>query len=98
MERTIISHDIENAIARIRFEHNDVTLEQKYSLWDAIPSTRYIFDAMGITELTEEMQSNVIDRIEAVVLNGIETGVIQNPPEATVPEYQAPPVPEEGGE
>lgn len=96
MERTIVSHAIETGIARIRFEHDGVTLEQTYNLWDVIPGTRYIFNAMGITELTEEMQLSAIDTLTASVQRGIEDGIIVNPPVAEVPEYVAPPETEEG--
>lgn len=98
MERTIITHNIETGIAVILFDHNGVTLEQTYNLWDVIPGTRYIFNAMGIGELTEEMQNSAIETLTASVQRGIEDGMIVNPLVAEVPEYQAPPEPEEGGE
>lgn len=99
MEKTIITHDTETAMARLRFVHNDVTVEDNYSLIDIVPTTRHTFGEFG-EPFTEHFQLLAMDRLEAIIQNGIESGMIQNPPEAPVPEYEAPPeqVPEEEGD
>ena len=94
MERTIISHNVETATARIRFEHEGVTFENDFDLWQVIPGTRYVFESMGL-DLDEGYQELAINRITDVIQLQIEQGAIQNPPEPEVPEYVAPPEPEE---
>lgn len=84
METTIINHDTETALARIRFEHNDITLEQDFDLKAVIPGTVFVFQSMGL-EFDEEAQGRVIERLTAMIQQGIEEGAIQNPPPADEP-------------
>lgn len=79
MERTIISHDTETGVARIRFEHNGVKVENDFNLIDVIPGTRMVFQSMGL-EFDEETQERVIERLTAMIQQGIEEGAILNPP------------------
>lgn len=79
MERTIISHDTETGVARIRFEHNGVTVENDFNLIDVIPGTRMVFQSMGL-EFDAETQERVIERLTAMIQQGIEEGAILNPP------------------
>ncbi len=90
MIRTVISHDATTGKARIKFEHNGVTVEQDYNLIDVIPSTRYVFAAMGL-EFDESYQALAMDRLEATIQNQIEEGAIQNPPEPQAAAYSPPP-------
>lgn len=89
MERTIISHNTTTGIARIRFEHQGVTLEQNFSLKDVIPSSRYVFSQMGI-EIDETYQLKALDALEASITLQIEEGVITNPPEPETPPAEEP--------
>jgi len=93
VETTIISHDTTTGNARIRFEHNGVTVEQDFSLIDVVPGSRYVFSAMGLT-FDESYQQLAITKLETMIQNQIEEGVITNPPEPEIPEYTAPPEPE----
>lgn len=95
MERTIISHNVETATARMRFEHNGVTTEQDFNLWDVVPGTRYVFAQMNL-DMDEATQLQAMERVEAMILKGIEDGVIVNAPEPEVHEYVAPTGPEDG--
>lgn len=81
MERTIISHDTETGVARIRFEHNGVTVENDYELIHVIPGTKLVFQSMGL-EFDAETQDRVIERLTAMIQQGIEEGAILNPPPA----------------
>ena len=94
MITTIISHDLETATARIRFEHQDVTLEDNYNLRFVIPGTDYIFAQMGI-DFLEEYQVKAIEKLEASIQAQIENGSITMPPVAEAPEYSPPPEPVE---
>lgn len=85
MIRTILSHDIEAGVARIRFEHNGVTHEETYKLIQVIPGNAYSLAAMGLS-YTEEMQLGTINYLEASMIRSIEAGMTVNPPPAFVPE------------
>lgn len=89
MNRTIIERDIEAGTARIRFEHQDVTVEDTFYLINVVPSTAYVFSTMGLT-FDESYQDLAIDRLEAMIQNQIEAGIISNPPEVEQVEYTAP--------
>lgn len=84
MIRTILSHDIDAGTARIRFEHQGVTLEDTYQLIQIIPGTSYVLAAMNLP-FTEEAQLAAMNYLEASVTRGIEAGMIVNKPEAYVP-------------
>lgn len=79
MERTIINHDIETGVARIRFEHNGIKVENDFRLIDVVPGTRLVFESMGLA-FDEEAQGRVIDRLTSMIQQGIEEGAILNPP------------------
>jgi hypothetical protein len=88
MIRTILTHDTANGVARIRYEHHDVVVEETYSLIAVIPSTAYVLAAMNI-EFDETYQTKAIEYLEASILRGIEDGIIQNPPPVIEPEIPA---------
>lgn len=87
MEITILTHDTATGKARIRFEHNGITVEDNFSLIDVVPGSRYVFQTMGL-EFDESYQQLAIARLEAMIQSQIEEGVITNPPEPV--EYVAP--------
>jgi hypothetical protein len=88
MEMTIITHNTQTAKARIRFEHNDITVEQDFDLWSIVPGTRFVFPGMGL-DFDEVAQEKVIQRLKTMITEQIESGAIQNPPQA--PEAQPEP-------
>ena len=98
MIKTIISHDVENAIAVIRFEHMDVTYQDTFDLKLVIPSSERIFEELGMP-FDAEVQGRVIDRLEVVITSQIESGAIRNPPPegdgSLGPLPEAPPMEEE---
>lgn len=94
MIRTIISHDTDAGTARIRFEHNDVTVEDDFVLINVVPSTKYVFEQMGLV-FDESYQTLAIERLTTSIESQIDAGAIKNPPPVEVPEYQAPPEPTE---
>lgn len=107
MEMTIISHNLATALARIRFEHAGITVENNFNLRHVIPGTDYIFSAMGI-DFVEEYQTKAIEKLAASIEAQIDSGAIQNAPEPAVPDPVEPepeeeptatppgPAPEEG--
>lgn len=94
MIRTIISHDTDQGIARIRFEHNGVTVEDTYVLINVVPSTKYVFEQMGLV-FDETYQALAIERLTTSIESQIDSGGIQNPPPVEAPLYEAPPEPTE---
>ena len=90
MERTIISHDVASAKARVRFEHNGVKVEDDVDLKLVVPGSMRIFGEMGI-EFTEEYQLRALDKLTDNVQRQIEDGVITNPPEPQTPAYEEAP-------
>ncbi|GFE77731.1 hypothetical protein [Novosphingobium sp. TCA1] len=94
MIRTIISHDIDAGTARIRFEHNGVTVEDDYVLINVVPSTKYVFEQMGLV-FDESYQQLAIERLTTSIEGQIESGGIKNAPPVEAPLYEAPPEPTE---
>lgn len=94
MIRTILSHDTDKGIARIRFEHAGVTVEDTYVLINVVPSTKYVFEQMGLV-FDESYQALAIERLTTSIESQIDSGGIQNPPAVEVPVYEAPPEPTE---
>ncbi len=80
MERALLFHDVETGLARVRFEHNGVTLEQNYNLKLVVPGSVNIFNEMGI-EFDEEHQLKALDKLTEYIEFQIEDGTIKNPPE-----------------
>lgn len=93
MKKTIVSHDVKNAQARIRFEHNDVTHEADYDLKNIVPGSEYVFAQMGV-EFTKSHQLKAIDKLTESITLQIEQGVIFNQPVVEVPQYTPPAEPE----
>ena len=94
MIRTILSEDEATGIARIRFEHNDVTVEDNFALINIVPGTQYVLNAMGL-EFNEDFKNRALDYLENAMRNGIESGAIQNPPPVEENVYVAPTPPTE---
>jgi hypothetical protein len=90
MKKTIISHDTKAALARIKFEHNDVVHEADYNLKMIVPGTEYVFDQMGV-DFTKAHQLKAIDKLEATIQLQIEQGIITNPPIEENHDYTPPP-------
>lgn len=97
MERTVISHDIGLAKARIRFEHNDVVVEEDFDLANVVPSTKYVFEQMGMT-FDEIYQSVAMDKLTTIIQSQIDQGLIKNPPPVETPPYTPPPEDEDSSE
>ncbi len=72
MIRTIITHDVSQATAKVRFEHLGVTVEDTYDLVAVIPGT-VAFIPEG-EQLSEEGQETALDyltdRIEWAITRG----------------------------
>ncbi|MDF0540738.1 hypothetical protein PX699_00145 [Sphingobium sp. H39-3-25] len=90
MIKTIITRDVGAATARIRFEHQDITIEQDYSLIDVVPGTRYVFEQMGMA-FDEEHQDLAITRLETMIADQIDAGMIVSPPVVEAHDYTPPP-------
>jgi len=89
MERTIISHDVDTAKIRVKFEHNGVTLEDDYDLKKVVPSSQYVFEQMGLP-FDETVQLKALDTLTQVIQAQIEEGVIVNAPVEKPVVYEAP--------
>ena len=48
MKVTVLAYDENTQIAFLRFEHNGVTLEDRYDLGLVIPGTRRVFADLGM--------------------------------------------------
>lgn len=83
MNRTILSHDVDKATAKVRFEHNGVITEQEIDLARVIPGSTYVMEQMGIS-FTEEYQLKTLDKFTDTIQSYIEQGIITNPPEEEV--------------
>mgnify|MGYP007088359683 CR=1 FL=1 len=75
MQRTVISHDIEAATARVKFEHEGVIVEDTFDLAAVVPSTRHVFAQMGL-EFDETHQLTALDRLEESIERQIDAGMI----------------------
>lgn len=93
MQRTIITHDPVTAMARVRFEHDGVSLEQVYNLKMVEPGSLRTFTDFGI-EFSEEYQLIALDRLTAQIQQQIEEGMITAMPVPEQPTYEAPSEPE----
>lgn len=78
MQTEILSHDVQEGLAQIRFSHRGVTHTQNYDLGLVVPGTRQALAKEG-KEFTLEMQQAVIEKIKDQVLREIEAGIICNP-------------------
>lgn len=81
MIRTILSHDTATTLARVRFEHAGVTLEQDIQCDMILPGTRKIFADFGV-EFDEAKQLVALDKLTAQIERQIDAGEITNPPGA----------------
>lgn len=73
----ILSHDVDTAIAKIKFTHNDVVVENTYDLLLVEPSMKKALELTKST-FTLELQQNVIEMLTVWVQRGIERGGLQN--------------------
>lgn len=89
MIKTIISHDKEKGVARIRFEHAGVTVEDNFILMDVVPGTKFVFQQMGLA-FDEAYQDLAIERLTSSIESQIDDGTIQNAPEPEAYVYEAP--------
>jgi len=87
MIRTIVSHDTTTGKARVRFEHNGVTVEDNFDLIAVVPGTKFIFAAMEI-DFTEQHQETALQRLEESIQRQIEEGVIVSPPAPQQPQEE----------
>ncbi len=78
MQITILEHNLNTGLAKIKFEHNNVTHVENYDLKLVVPGTSMVLKAYGL-DFTEEMQQRVIDKLTMQVQNEIETGILHNP-------------------
>jgi hypothetical protein len=79
MERTIITHDEETAIAVVRFEHNGVTVEETFNLDMVIPGAKKVFEDFGLA-FDKAAQLRALDQLTTRIQTMIENGAIQNRP------------------
>lgn len=79
MERTIISHDEKTAVAVVRFEHNGVTLEEKFNLDMVIPGAAKVFADFGLP-FDKAAQLRALDQLTTRIQTMIEDGAIVNKP------------------
>jgi hypothetical protein len=73
----VLSHDVDTAIARIKFTHNDVVVENEYNLLLVEPSMKRTLELTNGT-FTADLQQNVIDMLTSWVQRSIERGGLQN--------------------
>jgi len=73
----ILSHDVDTAIAKIKFTHNDIVVEDEYNLLLVEPSMKKALELTG-SSFTPELQQKVIDMLTGWVQNNIERGGLQN--------------------
>lgn len=80
MEREILYHDVENAIAIIRFTHNGISHSDKYRLIHLVPGTEKVYADLGM-EFDEAAQIRAIDYLEKNLIPMFESGQIMGDPE-----------------
>lgn len=80
MQREILYHDIENAIAIIRFTHNGISKSDKYSLIHVVPGTEKVYADLGM-EFDEASQMRAIDYLEKNLIPMFESGQMMGDPE-----------------
>jgi hypothetical protein len=90
MDVEVISHDVANAKAEIKFIHNGVTHQEIYDLDMVIPSTKQVFASLGM-EFDSAAQAKAIEHQTEVVKRLIEAGYLKN----KLPLVE--PIPEESG-
>lgn len=90
MIRTILTHNTVKGTARIRFEHAGVTVEDDFVLINVVPSTKYVFEQMGLV-FDETYQQLAIERLTTSIESQIDAGAIQNPPPIEETTYTPPP-------
>lgn len=79
MERTIISHDEKTCIAVVRFEHNDVSVEETFNLDIVVPGAKKVFEDFGLT-FDKAAQLRALDQLTTRIQTMIENGAIVNKP------------------
>jgi hypothetical protein len=73
----ILSHDVDTAIAKIKFTHNDIVVEDEYNLLLVEPSMKRALDLTNST-FTPELQQKVIGLLTEWMQRNIERGGLQN--------------------
>jgi hypothetical protein len=76
MQTTIISHDVDNGIAVIRFEQDGIVREDTYDLVHVVPGTTKVLKDENLT-FTLEMQLRVIEQLETVMQNNFDSKAVQ---------------------
>jgi hypothetical protein len=77
MQVEILSHDTETYMAKLRFTHNDIVVEDTYNLLLVEPMMK---SALKLTNSTfsAELQRSVIDTLSSWVKTNIEQGALTN--------------------
>jgi len=73
----VLSHDVDTAIARIKFTHNDVVVENEYNLLLVEPSMKRTLELTNGV-FTADLQQSVIGMLTNWVQRNIERGGLQN--------------------
>jgi hypothetical protein len=76
MQTTIVSHDFDRGVARIRFERDGIVREDDYDLVHVIPGTTKTLKDQNLT-FTLEMQQRVIDYLKTAMENNFNDGAVQ---------------------
>jgi hypothetical protein len=76
MQVTILEHNIHTAVAKIRFEQDDIVHEDTYNLLLVVPGTMATLRDQNL-EFTLEMQERVIDQLTSWMQVKFDEGTIQ---------------------
>jgi hypothetical protein len=82
MQVEVLSHDPNTYIAKLRFTHNGVVVEDTYNLLLVEPTMKRTLEITGVS-FTPEMQQTVIDKLTGWIQDAIEAGGLRN--DATQP-------------
>lgn len=82
MQVETLSHDPETHIAKLRFTHNGVVVEDTYNLLLVEPTMKRTLEITGVS-FTLEMQQTVIDKLTGWIQDAIDSGGLRN--DATQP-------------
>jgi hypothetical protein len=77
MQVEILSHDTNTYMAKLRFTHNGVVVEDTYNLLLVEPTMQSTLIRTNST-FSVELQQSVIDTLTGWVKNGIEQGALVN--------------------
>lgn len=79
MQIDVLSHDTETYVARIRFTHKDVVVEDTYNLLLVEPTMKSAL-ALAQTAFSVDMQNKVINTLAGWIESSIENGGLSNMP------------------